>query len=169
MKRLFLLRHANAPRGSNESDADRKLNDLGYKEAAELGNFLMHNNAILDLVKSSDSIRTRQTLGKIFEVIPKKPKTLFTHELYNVSGHEILETIKSSDQAITNLMIVGHNPGITSVLDLIDPSASADTTLKARNYEVTCKLVILKCFCTDWAEVGFCKTEIDNVFFPSNY
>ncbi len=169
MKRLFLLRHGHAPRGSNESDADRKLSNLGYAEAAEVGNFITKKNYNLELIKSSNSIRTRQTIGKLFEILPQKPKTIFTSELYNVSGHEILEIVKSSDSNIDNLMIVGHNPGITSVLDLIDPIASTDESLKARDYEVTCKLVVLKCFCTDWIELGSCKVEIDSIFFPSNY
>ncbi len=167
MKKLFLLRHGNAPRVHNESDSDRKLNELGYKEAAEVAEFLNANKWNIDLIKSSDSIRTRQTVSKLLEYA--KTKTTFSRELYNASGNEILEEIKNTSDSVLNLLVVGHNPGITSVLDLINPASSSDDAIGARNYEVTCKLVVVECDLDQWSNIDLSKCSIKNVFFPSNY
>jgi phosphohistidine phosphatase len=166
MKYLFLLRHGDAPRAQHESDSDRKLSTIGYREAEQVAEFIHKNNLNIDLIKSSDSIRTRQTVSKLLESYSQKPKTIFTRDLYNVSGYEILDLIKSTESSINNLMVVGHNPGITSILDLINPQGSSEDILKSRNYEVTCKLVIIACNISDWSELDITSCKFQSVFYP---
>lgn len=168
LKHLFLLRHGNAPRAANESDADRKLSQLGYKEAEQVADFLNISTNPIDLIKSSDSVRTRQTVSKLLENFSSKPKVEFTSGLYNVSGYEILEIIKSTSTEINNLMIVGHNPGITSILDLINPTGNSQDILRARDYEVTCKMVVVKLEQSDWETIDLKPSTIESVFYPNN-
>ncbi len=166
MKYLFLLRHGHAPRAMNESDADRKLSALGYKEAEQVGDFLNKKELKIELIKSSDSIRTKQTVAKLLEVYSSSVKTTFLRELYNVSSYEVLEEIKNTENSISSLMMVGHNPGITAILDLLNPTGTSEQVFMSRNYEITCKLVVIKIDIKKWNDIDFSPSKINAVFYP---
>lgn len=168
MRQLLLLRHARAPIEKNETDADRKLNAEGYEECVKVANYLNSNSIKISHIISSDSIRTRQTVGKILEMYEHKPSTKFIPVLYNASGDEIIEVIRSQSEDIQTLLVVGHNPGITTLMDLIHPSGSSDDIIKSRDFQVTCKLVWIEGEFDTWNQVGFTDMKIINTFFPTD-
>jgi phosphohistidine phosphatase len=168
MHHLFLLRHADAPRKQSETDADRVLSSHGYIEAEKTAQFLNRYKIDISNIASSDSIRTRQTVGKIMESYAYHPNIRFLNNLYNASGHEILEYITSQDGSVKNLMVVGHNPGITTVLDLINPKGSSSDIIRSKNFEVTCKIVCIEGNFDSWSEINETNTRITQVFYPSD-
>ena len=64
MKRLLLLRHAKAERGGAD-DLKRALEKRGIKDSARMGRFLRDDIYIPELILSSNSTRTRQTLEDV--------------------------------------------------------------------------------------------------------
>lgn len=168
MNTLYLLRHGDAPHARGETDADRKLNSLGYSESEKVAKYLNAHQLQITHIVSSDSIRTRQTVGKILETYQYKPDITFTPKLYNASGHEILECINAQASKNNSLMIVGHNPGITSVIDLIHCSGDSESVIKSRNFEITCKLVKISFDSNDWRDLGISQAAIESVFFPTD-
>lgn len=165
MKRLFLLRHGEAPRKQGESDKQRMLNSYGKKEALSVGSHMLSKKYMPDLVISSDAPRTVQTL-EIVSAAVGTSKIIFTVDLYNVSGHQVLEVIEHSLNDINHLMIVGHNPSITSVLDLLAPKSTREGLIKSRNYEVTGKLVVIDSDAESWATISKANNKIVDVYFP---
>ena len=75
----------------------------------------------MDLIVSSSAVRAFETAKIIAEKIDCK---LITHQnLYPGYSSNILEVIFSQPDSIDSLMIVGHNPGVTSMVhEYIDSS-----------------------------------------------
>jgi len=169
MKKLLLLRHGHAPIRNGESDSDRRLSKVGCKESNEVGAFIQNLDFHIDLLKSSDSIRTRQTAANMFNSINYKIESEFSRDIYNASSSELIEIIKRTPDKVTNLLILAHNPGITMALQSLDPANFSFHLIRASNFEVTCKLVLLDAEITHWNEIESKTCKIQNIFFPSNY
>ena len=161
MLRLFLLRHAHAPKAEGQTDRERELDQKGYEEAEIVSSFLKDYK--IDKVIASDAPRVKQTLSKLVNI----PKPTFTSELYNAENHEILSLLKKSQPSISNLMIVGHNPGITSVIDLFNVEYK-DTRQYSltHNFNVTAKLVIVNFHSDNWNDADHAVAKIENLFYP---
>ena len=70
MRRLMLLRHAktetDAPSGR---DQDRRLDNRGVRDAAEIGAWLGRHPPFPDLVQVSPAVRAKQTWELVWEVM----------------------------------------------------------------------------------------------------
>lgn len=161
MLRLFLLRHAHAPRNGSQTDRERELDQQGFEEAGKVAIFLKDYQ--IDKIIASDAPRVKQTLTKLTSV----SKPIFTPELYNANDSEVLEQIKKIQPAIYNLMVVGHNPGITSVIDLfnIEYEDTRQYSL-THNFNVTAKLVIVTFDSENWNDVSRATAKIESLFYP---
>lgn len=166
MKRLFLLRHGEAPRKQGDTDRQRRLSVNGKKEAMSVGSYMISKSYKPEQTVSSDSPRTIETFELLNSVINSN-RAIFTVDLYNVSGHQVLEIIEHSQDDTNNLMIVGHNPSITSVLDLLSAKATRDNLIKSRDYEVTGKLVVIDSDAENWSKISKANNKIVDVYFPN--
>jgi len=166
MKYIFLLRHGHAPRSGNEPDKERQLSPVGRKEIGEVAAFLKER-VCPDIIIASDAVRTRQSTEHFCQAASYQPLCQFTSDLYNCSTDDIIQVIENCENRYDRLMIVGHNPGITSVVDQF-PSVRPDRALevKSRNYDPTAKLVLLKANVSNWHDLLSAKWEIDAVFWP---
>lgn len=131
MKTLYLLRHADTVHSF--PDFTRELTSKGMRQAVMLSEYMSAHNIFPDTVLSSDAIRTRQTLAHI-----NTAHTSFLNILYNASAETILKIISDLDDNLNSVMIVGHNPGITTAGITI--GATCD---KAMDFSSTCKLVAI--------------------------
>lgn len=111
MKRLLLLRHAKAERGGAD-DLKRVLEKRGIKDSALMGRFLHEKAYVPELILSSNSTRTRQTLEHLLPELGTKPKIEYLAELYLAEPDAILALIRNAPDSAGSLMIVGHNPGL---------------------------------------------------------
>jgi phosphohistidine phosphatase len=111
MKRLLLLRHAKAEPHAQD-DHKRALIDRGKKDSARMGRFLREEVYIPDLILSSDSKRTKQTLELALPEMGGKPEVKYARELYLAEPEIIFSVIRRTADRMGSLMIVGHNPGL---------------------------------------------------------
>ena len=111
MKRLLLLRHAKAERGGAD-DLKRVLEKRGVKDSASMGRFLREDVYIPELILSSPSTRTRQTLEHLLPELGGEPRVEYLTELYLAEPEVILSLIRRAPDKTGSLMIVGHNPGL---------------------------------------------------------
>lgn len=111
MKRLLLLRHAKAERGGAD-DLKRVLEKRGAKDSARMGKFLREDAYIPQLILSSTSTRTRQTVEHLLPELGATPKAEYLSELYLAEPEVILSLVRRAPDSIESLMIVGHNPGL---------------------------------------------------------
>ena len=117
MRRLMLLRHAktenDAPSGR---DQDRRLDDRGRRDAAEIGGWIATHPPFPDSVLVSPAIRADQTweiVRAAMKDVAPPPHLELVPELYGADPSQLLRTIReASVHDPQRLMLVGHNPGM---------------------------------------------------------
>lgn len=119
-RRLILMRHAKSDWGdASLSDHDRPLNARGQRDAPRMADWLADLGWIPDLVLSSSSQRTRETIARMNECWDVEPTTSFTQALYLASPESILDCIRSDGGDASQLMVLAHNPGISYLASVI--------------------------------------------------
>ena len=164
MKRLYLLRHAQAL----STDYHTKLTVYGIKEAERVGEYLTENNIMPELVLCSPAKRTVSTCDIIFENLEKKPGISILDELYTATEGKLVEIIREVPPKIDSLMVIGHNPGITAVLTKLKPLECSELHVKALDATVTCKLVSIKLDDSRWSDIENAHCVIEGVYWPNS-
>jgi phosphohistidine phosphatase len=120
MKTLFLLRHAKAENGSTGSpDFDRALNDRGRKEAQAVGAFIRKQNLVLDLILSSTAKRARETTELILASANLSVDVGYDQRIYEAGPLRLLEVLSEIEEDHSSVLLVGHNPGMEELLQLL--------------------------------------------------
>ena len=123
MKTLTLVRHAKSSwSDSSLSDRQRPLNKRGKRDAPVMGKRILEHGIRPSLIISSPAKRA-WTTAKIIAREISYPREFLHREdaLYLASLDEILDVIKAQDNEFNSLMVVGHNPGMTSVANFLSP------------------------------------------------
>jgi phosphohistidine phosphatase len=110
---LILLRHAKSSwEDLTLRDFDRPLNSRGCTDVKKIGKRLLECDLIPNVIVSSSSIRTKQTIEILKSVIGKDIITHFTSDLYHANPNVIMQHFLDFYSPNISIMIVGHNPGI---------------------------------------------------------
>ena len=118
MKRLFLLRHAKAqPADGATQDFDRTLLLSGMQDAAAMARYLRKGDYKLDLILCSASARTTQTAELVLLEMPSQVE--YRDNLYLAEASKLLAAVHGAPSAVTNLMLVVHNPGLEHAATLL--------------------------------------------------
>jgi len=133
VKRLTLMRHANAQwKDPQISDFDRPLNRRGLSEAEAMSRRLIELKLIPTIVLTSSARRALQTAEIVARELAVPPRKMRTDEsLYLATAADILRVIETTGPRIPHLMIVGHNPGITEVANLLAPTSHVELATAA--------------------------------------
>jgi phosphohistidine phosphatase len=111
MKRLYLMRHAKAvPADPQADDHARELTVRGMHDASAIARYMCKNGFEPRLLLVSTSARTRQTAELVLREIAAKVE--YREALYLTEPGKILEMIQTAPQNISDLMVIGHNPGL---------------------------------------------------------
>ena len=143
MKELHILRHAKSSWvNSNLTDYDRPLSKKGINDAINLSIYIERNNISVDRILCSSAERTKQTCDLVYRSTRVNQKEiLYTDKLYYQNRETIKNLIKTQDDKINKIMIIGHNP----YLHYFIQDYSEKDILKFP----TCSLAILR-FEGDW-------------------
>ena len=111
MKRLYLLRHAKAvPADPQAEDHARELTVRGMHDASAVARYIRKNGFTPQLVMASTSARTRQTADLVLREIEARAE--YREALYLADPEKILGLIQAAPPSISDLMVIGHNPGL---------------------------------------------------------
>ena len=114
MKNIYFLRHAKSSWDDfTLKDFDRPLSTRGIQDADLMGNYFRSKKIKLDLVLSSPSNRTVETLKHFFQL--EQPNIKFEDSIYHASMEEILSLIFGLQENVKNIMVVGHNPSMHEI------------------------------------------------------
>jgi phosphohistidine phosphatase len=171
MRRLMLLRHAktesNAPSGR---DQDRRLDNRGHRDAAEIGGWVGRNPPFPDLVLVSPAVRAHQTWEIAWEAMKAMvppPQVELIEELYGADLSQLLETIRDASSADPRqLMIVGHNPGMHEVALALAGSGDPDGRKALADNLPTSGLAVLEFAIDDWADVAIRRGRLVQFVSP---
>lgn len=122
---LILLRHAHAERdASSGRDQDRPLSALGRDQAARAAAWLKQHGAAPQRVLCSPAARTRGTLEAV--VAAYGPLEVREEaEIYEAMPGDLINVIDRHREA-RSLLLIGHNPGLESLLALLTQGRSGD-------------------------------------------
>jgi phosphohistidine phosphatase len=165
MRRLLLLRHAktetDAPSGR---DQDRRLDDRGHRDAAEIGAWLGRHPPFPDFVQVSPAVRAKQTWELVREAMKEQapaPQVEFLPELYGADPAQMLQTIRTA--SVTDpkrVMVVGHNPGMHELALMLAGSGDAAGRQALSDNLPTSGLAILEFDTDDWNDVAFRRGKL---------
>jgi phosphohistidine phosphatase len=175
MRRLMLLRHAKTESdAASGRDQDRRLDDRGRTDAAEIGGWIGRHPPFPDAVLVSPALRARQTWEIAWEAMkglaPKtsasktlasKPRVELLPELYGADPSQLLQTVRSASASDPRrLMMVGHNPGMHELaLALAGSGDPAGRRALAHNLP-TSGLAMFDFAIDDWADVAFRRGQL---------
>ena len=147
MKLLFIVRHAKSS-WDNPSlrDFDRPLNGRGKRNVPDMGARLKGLNIAPDLLLSSPANRAITTARGIAKALDY-PLTEIEEApvLYHASTSTIISQIARVDAKVNTLMIFGHNPGFTDLIETL-----SDFEL----YNLpTCAVCGIRFKINDWGEI----------------
>jgi phosphohistidine phosphatase len=120
LKRLLLLRHAKTePAGAGIDDHERALMARGREDAPRLGRYIHKSGYEPDLVLSSTSVRTMQTVELVTEELTSAARVDYLEPLYLAEPNLILSIIRQAPDKMQTVMVVGHNPGLEQAATLL--------------------------------------------------
>ena len=121
VKHLILVRHAEAATAvPGQKDHERPLTTQGYQDAARVGRYGHEQHWSLDIILSSDALRTRTTAKLIAEQLRfDLSRIVFREELYQASVRSMLQEINQQPDHCQQLMLVGHNPTISYLVEYL--------------------------------------------------
>jgi phosphohistidine phosphatase len=144
MKTLTLLRHAKSSwDDSGLPDHERPLNQRGERDAPEMARRI-HEAAIRpSLIVSSPARRTWETAKALANEISYPLEFLQRdNKLYLATVDTLIDYIGQQDIGFNNVVLVGHNPGITDFANFLSPGVT-------RNMP-TCGVVSVTIDSDDW-------------------
>ena len=117
MKTLLVLRHAKSSwKDSGISDFERPLNTRGKRAAVLIGSFMRKKKLRPDLILSSTATRARETIGLVLESARLVVELRCDARLYLASADRLTEIISQIEDDRSEVMLVGHNPGMEELL-----------------------------------------------------
>ncbi|PHS30902.1 MAG: phosphohistidine phosphatase [Sulfurovum sp.] len=117
-KTLYIARHAKSDWGDNTlSDFERPLNPRGERDAPFMAKLLKEKGAKPELILSSPAKRAKTTAKHYHETLGGELR--FDERIYEASHISLQYLVEEMFQEVDSLMIVGHNPGLTALNDLL--------------------------------------------------
>ena len=146
-KRITLLRHAKSSwKDASVADRDRPLNRRGSKSAPDMGKRLADRGVRPSLLLTSPAKRARETARLIARELNYPLEFIQSEsELYLATPESILQVVARQDDGFNDVMLFGHNPGITELAN----------QLGDRNIDnvPTCGVVGIELDVQEWAEI----------------
>lgn len=120
-RRICLLRHAKSSWDEPRlDDFERPLNNRGQRDAPAMGRLLREKGINPSLIISSDAVRARDTAEAVARELGYAGSAIhYSHSLYLAPPAVYLGLIEKYSTTGTELLLVGHNPGITELINRI--------------------------------------------------
>ena len=160
MKILTLVRHAKSDwKDASLSDKQRPLNRRGKRDAPEMGRRIARHGIRPSLIITSPAVRA-WTTAKIIAGEISYPAEFLQREasLYLASLDDLLDAVVAQDNGFNNLMVVGHNPGMTEFANFLLPGLT--------NNPPTAGVVSVQFEGDDWSLYGQPATELIAYDYP---
>jgi len=148
MKTLILIRHAKSSwEHEGLADYERPLNRRGERDAPRMGRRLAERGVRADRIITSPARRALLTAEMIADEIGYPGDEIVCDErLYMGDVDDILEVIEEVEGHVDRLMLFGHNPGLTDMVNYFAPSSIDNLP--------TCGVAEFAFDIDDWSQIG---------------
>lgn len=119
MLTLYLIRHAKSSWGNpGLRDHERPLNERGLNDAPKMAQLLAEQGVVPDLLVSSPAKRALSTAVFFANAFNIEPGAIVREaEIYEAFPKDILRIISGLPDSAKTVMIFGHNPTFTEVVN----------------------------------------------------
>lgn len=158
MKELLLIRHAKSSwKDPYLRDFDRPLNERGKNDAPVMADRTFNREGSTDLLLSSPAKRAHLTA---FEFHKKFGNDIvFDENIYEASYKTLLEVINHLSDDYERVMMFGHNPGFSHIMDYL--------TSKVQHMP-TCGIAKISFEADRWAEISADSGLLVYFDYPKN-
>jgi phosphohistidine phosphatase len=116
---LVVVRHAKAEEYA-ASDFERELTDRGRADAADAGRWLAEQGVVPGAAYVSAAARTRGTWAAMAQAAGWDVQPAYDRALYGTDEFGVLELVNVTDEAVDTVVVVGHNPTIAILAQVLD-------------------------------------------------
>ncbi len=154
MLTLMLLRHAKSNWTQiGSTDFERTLNDSGMQTASLIGRYMAEHDLAPAKIYSSPAVRAKTTTQLALAQIPNTPEPVYDQAFYDGGPESLFNTITSTPNGLTPVLVVGHNP-IIHAMSLSLCRAGNEKAFQALSAKYpTGGLAIIDFDLQDWHEV----------------
>lgn len=163
MKNVYFIRHAKSSWESPSlSDIERPLNPRGLRDAPFMAKMLKNKGVQADLVISSPAKRALTT-AKYFadEMNLSNEQITVENIMYGAYPEDVISLIKNLDGSINTILVFGHNPTFTSLVNRFTEEYIANLP--------TCGIVKVTADIDSWIKFGEANTELTEFYYPKQY
>jgi len=162
MKTLYLIRHAKSSWSVPDlSDIERDLSKRGFKDINTIGSYLSLKSISPDIILSSCALRAAQTTDLLVEKIQSSAPIHYLSEFYLASPESMKEIIMVQEAAIKSMLVVGHNPQLTELANILTDEHIAKLP--------TLGVVAIEFDIQEWSELEDAKGKIDFFIYPKQF
>ena len=127
MKTLTLLRHAKSGEDADvKRDFDRRLNAKGRRAARAMGRHLKEHGFRFDRVVASPALRVAETIEEVAAGYEVALDLVWERRIYLATADELLDIVRETPPQVTELLLVGHNPGLEDLVLLLVSEAGEE-------------------------------------------
>ena len=164
MKRITFIRHAKSSWDDPSlKDFSRPLNARGKNDAPLMGKEFGKRKIPFDLIISSPSVRTKQTMELMCPHLDYDLEDiLWERAFFHADPKTLLMMIKPLPERIEHIGIVGHNPGITEIVNILQKQKYIDNL-------PTCGMVSLIYHGKNWNDLRADTCDLDLYLYPKMY
>lgn len=153
------MRHAKAEQ-SGPSDHERQLSDRGTLDATQAGRWLAGRGVEPDQALVSTAVRTQQTWEAVADGAEWDLEGTLEEALYEAGPETTLDLIRDTESHVRTLVVVGHNPTMASLAQLLDDGEGDD---EAGNEMAlgfpTCALAVFS-YGGDWSDLDEASASV---------
>jgi len=115
--KLIIMRHGESP--DNYDDFKRVLSNDGVLKVGKVVEKLKKNNYLPDFALISKADRTLETYNILKNNLKLSIAENITEKLYNCNIGDIIDFILNVDNSYSSVLIVGHNPSISRIIEIL--------------------------------------------------
>jgi len=155
-RRLILLRHAKSAWPDGMLDPDRPLAERGIADATAAGPVLtgLADFTDSDVVLCSPAVRTRATWRLASQALGNPPAARFEPGIYGASAPEIIDLIRSAPVEAHTVLVIGHEPTMSSTADLLAGPGSRKEDLTRLRAKYPTSAIAVFAVPVEWPALG---------------
>jgi len=156
-RHLVLLRHAKSAYPHGVPDHDRPLAGKGRRNAAAAGDWFRGEGPRPDLVICSDAQRARHTWEIVSSRLDSTIELQLEPRLYGATPGEVITIARgcaARDDAVHTLVVVGHEPTLSTTALLLAGDGSEELALESLATKFPTSAVAVLTFTGSWADLS---------------
>ena len=118
------------------SDHDRPLNSRGKRDAPRIGQLIKDEGLVPDRILTSTAKRARKTAAKVANSCGFAAEVEKVSQLYLANPDTYANVLSEMDGDAERVLVVGHNPGLEDLVELLTEEAEVMPTAALAQVEV---------------------------------